>query len=95
MYVWKHECVHEQNKEACALQVDCDFSIRLVHASAADLDLERLRGSEVKKPGAARYAYLMRCKLHVFVPCLLWNGVRDWRYKKWASSCFVVVMRRV
>ncbi|KAL0021413.1 hypothetical protein WJX79_003538 [Trebouxia sp. C0005] len=35
-------------------QVDCDFSIRVVHASAADLDLERLRGPEVKKPGTSR-----------------------------------------
>ena len=36
--------------------MDCDFSIRVVHASAEDLDLERLRGSELKKTGTARSA---------------------------------------
>ena len=46
------------------VQVDCDFVIRVVHASAADLDLERLRGSEIKKPGAARYCCLMHKRCH-------------------------------
>ncbi|DBA78771.1 TPA: putative protein fap47 [Trebouxia sp. C0004] len=35
-------------------QVDCDFSIRVVHASAADLDLDRLRGPEAKNSGTSR-----------------------------------------
>ncbi len=42
-------------EEGLWFQVDCDFSIRVVHASAADLDLERLWGPEAKKPGTSRY----------------------------------------
>ena len=38
------------------VQVDCDFSIRVVHASAADLDLDRLKGSQMKPPGVPRSA---------------------------------------
>ena len=33
-----------------ALQADCDFTVKLVHASAADLDLERLGATNIKKP---------------------------------------------
>ena len=32
------------------LQADCDFTVKLVHASAADLDLERLGATNIKKP---------------------------------------------
>lgn len=37
-----------------ALQADCDFTVKLVHASAADLDLERLGAPNAKKP-ASKY----------------------------------------
>ena len=33
---------------------DCDFSIRVVHCVAADLDLDRLRAAETSKKAAAR-----------------------------------------
>lgn len=46
------------------LQADCDFSVRLVHASAADLDLDRLRGSNAKKLDAARY--INACCKHMY-----------------------------
>lgn len=34
--------------------VDCDFSIRVVHCLAADLDLDRLRAAETNKRAVAR-----------------------------------------
>lgn len=66
-----NEYVNVSRKVAHALQVDCDFSIRLVHASAADLDLERLRGSEIKKTGAARYAPLMHYIATIHCLCFI------------------------
>ncbi len=38
------------------LQVDCEFTIRVVHAAAAELDLARLAGTDRKRTAAQRWA---------------------------------------
>ena len=45
-----HHCAVNKLKLRNALQADCDFTVKLVHASAADLDLERLGATNIKKP---------------------------------------------
>ena len=39
---------------SAALQVDCDFSVRVVHTAAAELDLARLAGGDRKRAGPLR-----------------------------------------
>lgn len=60
-----HCAVHKLKLEH-ALQADCDFTVKLVHASAADLDLERLGATNIKKPSTK---YNNTCA--VLSPCVL------------------------
>ena len=52
-YVSRQVCC---SRHPSALQVDCEFTIRVVHAAAAELDLARLAGTDRKRTAAQRCA---------------------------------------
>ena len=68
-----------------ALQVDCEFTIRVVHAAAAELDLARLAGTDRKRGAAQRWAL-----------CGADGGAASWivRCPVWSrnESCLIEVL---
>ena len=71
------------------LQADCDFTVKLVHASAADLDLARLAATNTKKP-STKYDNLVLSSCvwssaHTATSCLLVERF------SWNSSCLFMM----